>query len=212
MKKRLMGVISSVPVLSTLAMRAVSAASCPYGVVYCPYPGQCPHYIDINGNGQCDLSLSQISDQASDASGSGDQQASSGSDGQQSIDTSPADTNDPNATANGTDLGGDRGLTGTDNINYHFLPITISILSLYFFTHFLFERGILSQKKHRKLWNSLLFVGYIGTGITGVLLAFMVNLGISLIYRQGITYWHVELAILMVMVTFNPLPHLQKVI
>jgi hypothetical protein len=44
-------------------------------------------------------------------------------------------------------------------------------------------------------------MGFIGTRVTGILLTFMINLGISLVYRQSITYWHVELAILMVMCT-----------
>jgi hypothetical protein len=30
--------------------------SCPFGLVDDPYPGQCPRYVDTNGNGICDLS------------------------------------------------------------------------------------------------------------------------------------------------------------
>lgn len=31
-------------------------ASCPFGLVNDPYPGQCAHYVDRDGNGICDLS------------------------------------------------------------------------------------------------------------------------------------------------------------
>ena len=30
--------------------------ACPYGLVNDPYPGECRHYVDANGNGICDLS------------------------------------------------------------------------------------------------------------------------------------------------------------
>jgi hypothetical protein len=43
-------------------------------------------------------------------------------------------------------------------------------------------------------------VGYAGVGVTGVLLTLMVNLGIKA-YSQGMTFWHVETAILMVIGT-----------
>ncbi|MEG3224533.1 MAG: hypothetical protein BME94_03160 [Methanobacteriales archaeon Met13] len=46
----------------------------------------------------------------------------------------------------------------------------------------------------------LVTVGYVRVGITGVLLTTMVNLGIKA-YSQGITFWHVEMAILMVIGT-----------
>jgi glucan phosphoethanolaminetransferase (alkaline phosphatase superfamily) len=40
--------------------------------------------------------------------------------------------------------------------------------------------------------------GFLGSGITGVILIYIINLSISLVYREGITYWHVELSLLMV--------------
>ena len=36
--------------------------ACPFGLVNDPYPGECRHYVDENGNGICDLS--EIVDQA----------------------------------------------------------------------------------------------------------------------------------------------------
>jgi hypothetical protein len=33
-------------------------AACPYGKVNDPYPGDCHRYVDLNGNGLCDLSES----------------------------------------------------------------------------------------------------------------------------------------------------------
>jgi ABC-type transport system involved in multi-copper enzyme maturation permease subunit len=93
------------------------------------------------------------------------------------------------------------GVGGTTGNDYHILPISILIIGTYFFTHYLFSKGILKPRTHKRLWNLLIMGGYLGTGITGVLLIFIVNLGIALAYREGINYWHVELALLMVIGT-----------
>lgn len=193
MKKRLLGALSSIP-FTALAMSGSYAAGCPYGVLNCPYPGQCPRYVDLNGNGLCDLSIDEVNTQTTDTSDGSDPSGSP-------ADTTSVDYNDSNSSAvadPGTDFGSDQ---VSDGINYHVLPISLILISLYFFTHYLFKKGVLKQKKHRRIWNSLLTMGFIGTGVTGILLTFMINLGISLVYRQSITYWHVELAILMVICT-----------
>ena len=51
------------------------AASCPYGLVNDPYPGQCPRYTDLNGDGFCDFSqtsTSMATDTAADEPHQGD--------------------------------------------------------------------------------------------------------------------------------------------
>ncbi len=99
-------------------------------------------------------------------------------------------------------IGGlDSGAPPADASNYHVLPITLLLIGGYFFTHYLFRKGILKPQKHKRIWNLLLVGGYLGTGVTGVLLTLMINLGISTIYNPAITYWHAELAILMVVRT-----------
>jgi hypothetical protein len=80
------------------------------------------------------------------------------------------------------------------------LPISFLLISGYLFTHFLFKKGILKPKTHKRLWNLLVTVGYAGVGITGILLTLMVNLGIKA-YSQGVTFWHAETAVLMVIGT-----------
>ncbi len=60
-------------------------ASCPYGRVNDPYPGECSRYVDTTGNGYCDLSQVSVTTEpiattvpaSSSSSGSTIQQASS---------------------------------------------------------------------------------------------------------------------------------------
>ena len=51
-----MGVLSAAPFIAAATISGSCAAGCPYGLVNDPYPGQCPRYIDANGDGICDLS------------------------------------------------------------------------------------------------------------------------------------------------------------
>ena len=38
------------------SVQGASTTRCPKGLVNDPYPGRCPHYIDLDGSGYCDLS------------------------------------------------------------------------------------------------------------------------------------------------------------
>lgn len=192
----------TIPIIAAGTISGACAAGCPYGVQYCPYPGQCPRYTDINGDGNCDLSLAAVS-------ASTNTSTTSNSDNSSSTDTSGIEHNDTNATVvpdSGSGLDG----SAFDNSGGHYiLPISILLFGAYLFTHLLFSRGILSQQKHRRLWNLLVTGGYIGTGITGILLTFMINLGIHIALNPAITFWHAEFAILMVIGTLIHI-HLYK--
>lgn len=194
----------AVPVIATGAMSGTCAAGCPYGLVNDPYPGQCPRYIDATGDGFCDLSQTTTS-QTADTTNTTDQSTSSANVHGHDV----ANQNDSNnLTVPDSDSGFGNASFG-DGGGYNVLPLSLIILGGYLFTHFLFERGILSRKRHRRVWNLLLTMGFLGTGISGVLLIFLINLGIKTALNPSITYWHVELSILMVIGTFIHL-HLYK--
>lgn len=219
-KQKIIGAATTVPLVAVSTMTGVCAASCPYGIYYCPSPGQCRRYTDLNGNGQCDLSLSEVNAQTSISTGSSSQTSTqdtsttsshSSSSGSSSKDSSSvssssggddiqAGSSDPtNASATIQDPSSEVG--GTTGNEYHILPVSILLIGAYFFTHYLFAKGILKPRTHKRLWNLLLLGGSLGASITGVLLVFMINLSVGLAYREGLAYWHVELALLMVIVT-----------
>lgn len=219
LKEKLITAISSVPLVAAATMSAVCAAGCPYGRT-CAYPGHCSRYTDSGGDGICDLSVSATSNSANtetaSSSSSGDTSSStstgsspsSGSSQSQTsnndqsttsasdpVNTTPNDTNASATTDPGTGL--DTGSVQGDHTNYFLFPVSILLVSAYLFTHYLFSKGILKQGTHRRIWNLLLTTGYLGTGITGVLLVLLINMGIRTALNQSITFWHVELAILM---------------
>ncbi len=56
MKARLITALSSIPIIAAMGMSESCAVSCPYGIVNDPFPGQCPRYTDLSGDGICDFS------------------------------------------------------------------------------------------------------------------------------------------------------------
>jgi hypothetical protein len=217
-EKKIVNAAVTVPIIAAGTMAGVCASGCPYGLVNDPYPGQCPRYIDVNGDGICDLSqdtgaASTSTTTTTDSSSSQSTESSTGSD-QSTLNSAPEiGSADQNYSTNASALpdsgsGQDSSTFGVDG-SYHVLPISILIIGGYLFTHILFSRGILSQQKHRRLWNLLVTGGYIGTGITGVLLIVLINLGIRTALNPSITFWHAELAILMVIGTLIHI-HLYK--
>lgn len=199
MKKRLIGALASVPFLAALALSGNScAASCPYGMVNDPYPGQCGRYIDATGDGICDFSqitaTSTTDASTSDASTSNDQ-----TDPNSDVIANDQDHSTDNTTVDPVN-DSDGGFFGGGD-HYFVIPVSLILISGYLLTYYLFKRGVLNRNKHRRIWNLLLTAGYLGTSGTGMLLILFINLGIKTALNPSLIFWHVELAILMVIST-----------
>jgi hypothetical protein len=211
LKERLLMVASTIPFIAASTMSSSCATSCPYGMVNDPYPGQCPRYVDLDGNGICDLSqtTTTTADDTSTTSTTSDD--TSTTDGATSTDTGHGNgANADGALVNQTDANStvpqdspslDSGNLDGDATNYQVLPVTMIIIGSYLVTYFLFKKGILNRTKHRRIWNLLVTLGYIGSGGTGIILAVLINLGIRTALNPSLTFWHVELSVLMVVAT-----------
>ena len=202
MKQKLITAVSTIPFIAATTMSGSCATSCPYGMINDPYPGQCPRYIDITGDGICDLSQATATVTTTDTTPDDTTTTDSGNGHGSNADNSIQDQSaDSNATTIPDSHGLDSGNLQGDTTNYYVLPVTIMLIGVYLFTHYLFKKGILKRNKHRRIWNLLVTVGYLGTGVTGILLTIMINLGIRTALNPSITYWHAEMAILMVIGT-----------
>lgn len=152
---------------------------CPYGEAGCPYPGDCGRYIDTDGDKICDHSQ-------------------------------PA-PEDRNIEIINTKAIGGKNLT-TDNKQsraaYHLLPTSIILVFLYFITHILSKKKIISIANHRKIWNFLLLITFLISGLFGILLVIEINFSIALSLPFNILFWHVEAGIAMFAISiFHTLWH-----
>ncbi|MDI9617839.1 hypothetical protein [Methanothermobacter sp.] len=204
--KFLTGILPFAAAISTSGISC--AASCPYGLVNDPYPGQCPRFTDLNGDGICDLSQTAATTDyaASDGESSSSDQKDSLSSG--SDDYGLGETSEISRTQNQTpehnvsgDVSDGSGEFSGHETDYHLIPVSLIIVGAYLLTLYLMRSGYIRRSVYRRLWNMLLTVGYAGTGITGILLLIFIRLGIKTAMNPSVTYWHAELAILMVIGT-----------
>ncbi len=185
------------PFAGIMAAGVACGASCPYGLVNDPYPGQCPRFTDLNGDGICDLSQS-----TTDYSTSDDTSRDSSND--QSTSDDSAATSDDSVHSGGVDAPDEtlqHPSVEEPTTDYHLIPLSLILIAAYMITLYLMGSGRIRGSVHRRIWNIILTAGYAGTGVTGVLLLLFIRLGIKTALNPSVTYWHAELAILMVIGT-----------
>lgn len=93
---------------------------------------------------------------------------------------------------------------------YEFFLLTILILLIYAFTFTLSKAKQIKYINHLRFWNVMLLLSFLVAGITGILLVIRINYGISINFPFNILYWHVELGIVMAVLSIlHILKHLR---
>jgi hypothetical protein len=151
--------------------------NCPFGEVNEPYPGTCGRYIDTDNDNICDLSQpspenrDNLNDEQSD-----DEQIGS---------------NNSSITSKSKSSG----------IKYNFFPIAVSLLIFYFITFTLSRKKKIKVAQHRKIWNVILLITFLISGIFGIILAILISYGIRLSFYSDLLFWHVEMGIIMAIIS-----------
>ena len=171
-------IVFSLLLLISIPTTVLAWNDCPYGEVNSPYPGDCNRYIDTDGDGICDHSQS-----------------------------APEDRNVEiiNTQAEDKDLITNNKQSKT---TYHLIPISLFLILLYFITHILSKKKIISVVNHRKIWNFLLLITFLISGLLGILLIIRINFGIIIPLPFNTLFWHVETGIAMFVISiFHTLWH-----
>ena len=151
--------------------------NCPYGEVNEPFPGTCGRYTDTDNDNICDLSQ-------------------------------PAPENrinlkeENNETRQDVNSTSDVDVQSTNSrTNYYFLPILLILLFFYFVTFTLSKKKKIKITQHRKIWNVLLLITFLISGIFGITLALLISYGIRLSFYSDLLFWHVEFGISMAIIS-----------
>ncbi|MCK5416767.1 hypothetical protein KAI92_05065 [Candidatus Parcubacteria bacterium] len=80
---------------------------------------------------------------------------------------------------------------------YHLLPISLFLIIFYTITYILSKKKIISIAGHRKIWNVLLLITFLISGILGILLIIKINFSTRHSLSQNALFWHVETGIAM---------------
>ncbi len=163
----------------SIPITALAWDNCPYNEIDCPAPGDCNRYIDTDNDQICDRSQLAPEDRNVEVINT-----------QEISDKNLIAANKQNKTA------------------YHLLPISLILILLYFITHILSKKKIISIVNHRKIWNILLLITFLISGLLGVLLIIEINFNITVPLPFNILFWHVEVGIAMFVISmFHTLWH-----
>ena len=92
--------------------------------------------------------------------------------------------------------------------NYHFLLILIVVFVSYFFSQHLVKIKKISLLDHRRLWNIILLISFLVSGILGLILAMFIDLKLTTSWYRPLLWHHVEFGIVMSLVgIFHTLWH-----
>ena len=93
---------------------------------------------------------------------------------------------------------------------YNFLPIAAVSIALYAFSWLLARSGRLQVPLHRKIWNAVLLVSFVGMIVFSILRVILVDYGINVLPSAiDVGFWHVEFGIVCVIVaSFHALWHI----
>ncbi len=155
--------------LLLLLLPAVSLAwdDCPYGEVDDPHPGKCSRYIDTDNDQICDLS--QLAPENRIAR----------------VIKTEEKIIELELTNN------------NKKMTYHLVPISLFLIILYAISRILLKKKIINIITHKKIWNILLLITFLISGILGILLIIKINFNITTPSRFNSLFWHVEVGIAM---------------
>ena len=80
---------------------------------------------------------------------------------------------------------------------YSFIPVFFPVVGLYIISYVLARRKVFSLLTHRKIWNILLLLSFIGGAGLGGILQWQNAWNIYPIWPFNIKWWHVEISLVM---------------
>jgi len=165
-----------------IPISVLSWDDCPKGEVECE--GTCGLFIDTDGDGICDLSQPAPEDR------------------NKSIEDVGSDISaTSNVGAENSEVDTKTNLLQKRKAIYHLIPITIATLLLYGLSLFFVKINVINTIGHRKIWNFLLLITFLVSGILGVLLVIKINTGWDIIPHRWGLFWHVEFGIAMTVIS-----------
>lgn len=85
--------------------------------------------------------------------------------------------------------------------SYHFILITVATLLLYLISFGLVKTGKIKLLAHRRLWNYLLLISFLVSGILGLVLTFLIEFNFSINWYKEILWLHVEFGVIMALLS-----------
>ena len=85
--------------------------------------------------------------------------------------------------------------------NYHFILIFLITFFTYFLSLFFVKSKIINLVIHRRIWNIILLISFLVSGILGIILAFSIDQKLTINWYLSFLWLHVEFGIVMALVS-----------
>ncbi len=86
-------------------------------------------------------------------------------------------------------------------MEYTIFNVTLPLIGVYILTYTLYRNGRLRRSFHVNLWNLIILIAFLISGIGGFILLFLLENGIRFSLNSQLLYWHVEAGLALVLVT-----------
>jgi hypothetical protein len=84
---------------------------------------------------------------------------------------------------------------------YDILLPSVPVLIGYLLSYTLYKADLIKKSIHVNIWNFIIGISFIISGLAGFILLILMDLGISLPVSPQLLYWHVEFGITVAIVT-----------
>ena len=149
-------------------------AQCPLAKKNCT--GDCGRFIDKNSDGYCDLGVVEIETQTP-----------------MQTDTIPSVITKKDVTEHTT-------MQKRKTKPYHLIPISLITTALYLISTCFMRLKKIKKATHRKIWNTVLLISFLVSGLLGFFLIVQINYDVAMSYFATFLFWHVEVGIILVIV------------
>ncbi len=188
--------------LSIYSPKVYAWDDCPKGEVDDPYPGDCSRYIDTDDDGICDRS--QVAPEDRVAEGIDENTKNEPPTTIPAYKTYATDTTSTSTTADTasqTKTQSDGTKEKSTGSKYNFWTIFISLIIVYAMSLVLSKTKMISTVTHKKLWNVILLITFLLSGITGLLLTIQIDNPALISLPQNFLFLHVEFGVAMALIS-----------
>ena len=191
----------------------LQAQKCPFGIDNCK--GQCGRFIDADGDGYCDYTIiSETNDTFAITKITHEDLEPTKTENQNNFESTKTNhsANNNNAFVKKSNTHHKKSLSQAKSFtakfknrgkrrSYNLLLWTLITFGAYFLSIILHKTGIYNKRIHRRIWNGLLLITFLVSGILGLVLVLQVNYLILPSYFVTFLKWHVDFGIVMAWVS-----------
>jgi spermidine synthase len=85
---------------------------------------------------------------------------------------------------------------------YHLILLSVIFAGGYLLTYLLVSNGLIQKGMHRQIWNIILLLSFLISGILGMLLVIQLNYKLEWSFMKPLMVWHVDAGIVLSLVAF----------